>query len=349
MTTAATATALSTRPSFLRSRAVAERFAWAVVGYNVLVIAWGALVRATGSGAGCGNHWPLCNGQVIPVSPTLHTVIEFTHRSMTGGATLAVLAMLILTFRTTSRGWSARVAALLSGLLLLNEALLGALLVKLGYVTDNRSLGRVVVLAVHLGNTLLLLAALTSTAVLLRTGHKRESVLGARSTRWRGDWALVGVGLLATLLVGVSGSLAALGDTLFPSTSLRAAVAADFASGSPWLIRLRWVHPASAVVAGLFVAFLLRRTWTRADWPGRAAKLVAGLLVLQFGLGIADVLLLAPVSLQLVHLAGADLYWVALVAVSAGVMLPADHVSVSEPVRAPPQTSGQRKHLGAPR
>src|SRR5665213_3823423 len=58
------------------------RFAWFAVFYNVAVILWGALVRATGSGAGCGNHWPLCNGQVIPVSPGLHTVIEFTHRQM---------------------------------------------------------------------------------------------------------------------------------------------------------------------------------------------------------------------------------------------------------------------------
>ena len=59
------------------------RFAWFTVFYNVLVILWGALVRASGSGAGCGNHWPLCNGQVIPVSPGWHTVIEFTHRQMT--------------------------------------------------------------------------------------------------------------------------------------------------------------------------------------------------------------------------------------------------------------------------
>src|ERR1700680_5084883 len=119
------------------------RVAWGVVGYNVLVILWGALVRATGSGAGCGNHWPLCNGQVIPLSPTLHTIIEFTHRCMTGGSAFVVLGLLVWTFLATIKGQAARALAVTSTVLLLNEALLGALLVKLGYVTGNQSVGRV--------------------------------------------------------------------------------------------------------------------------------------------------------------------------------------------------------------
>src|SRR5580698_11562960 len=96
------------------------RFAWGVVGYNVLVILWGALVRATGSGAGCGNHWPLCNGQVIPLSPTLHTIIEFTHRCMTGGSAFVVLGLLVWTFRETVKGQAARALAVLSTVLLVN-------------------------------------------------------------------------------------------------------------------------------------------------------------------------------------------------------------------------------------
>src|ERR1700679_3740700 len=115
------------------------RFAVVVVGDNVLVILWGALVRATGSGAGCGNHWPLCNGQVIPLSPRIDTIIEFTHRCMTGGSTFLVIGLLIWTFRGTVKGHAARAFAVASMLLLLNEAFLGALLVKLGYVTGNQS------------------------------------------------------------------------------------------------------------------------------------------------------------------------------------------------------------------
>jgi heme a synthase len=291
------------------------RFAWGVVGYNVLVILWGALVRATGSGAGCGNHWPLCNGQVIPLSPGLHTLIEFTHRCMTGGSTFLVIGLLVWTFRGTVRGQAARVLAVASMLLLLNEAFLGALLVKLGYVTGNQSMGRVVVLSIHLSNTLLLLAALTLTARLLGTGQIWRE-LGVRGGKKL--WAFVG--LAATIVVGVSGSLAALGDTLFPASSLRAAFAQDFAAGSPWLLRLRGVHPASAVVAAGFVIWLVGQA--RRAGAGRLAGLVLVLLGFQFALGVADVLLLAPVWMQILHLLGADLYWVALVALAAVVVWP---------------------------
>jgi cytochrome c oxidase assembly protein subunit 15 len=291
------------------------RFAWGVVGYNVLVILWGALVRATGSGAGCGNHWPLCNGQVIPLSPRVDTVIEFTHRCMTGGSAFLVIGLLVWTFRGTVKGQAARVLAVASMVLLLNEAFLGALLVKLGYVTGNQSMGRVVVLSIHLSNTLLLLAALTLTARLLGTGQ-RWRALGARGGKKL--WAFVG--LATTLIVGVSGSLAALGDTLFPASSLRAAFAQDFAAGSPWLLRLRGVHPASALVAAGFVIWLVAQA--KRTGAGRLAGLVLALLGFQFALGVADVLLLAPVWMQILHLLGADLYWVALVVLTAVVVWP---------------------------
>ncbi len=296
------------------SRALA-RFGWTVVGYNVLVILWGALVRATGSGAGCGNHWPLCNGEVIPLSPRVDTIIEFTHRCMTGGSTFLVIGLLIWTFRGTVKGHAARAFAVASMLLLLNEAFLGALLVKLGYVTGNQSMGRVVVLSIHLSNTLLLLAALTLTARLLTTGQRWAELSRSKTKK---TWALFGLG--ATLVVGVSGSLAALGDTLFPASSLRAAFAQDFAAGSPWLLRLRGIHPVSAVVAAAFVLWLVGQA--RRAGQSKLAAIVVALLAFQFALGLADVLLLAPVWMQILHLLGADLYWVALLALAAAVMWP---------------------------
>ena len=306
---------MANRQGLLRSTRWAERFAWAVVAYNVLVIVWGALVRATGSGAGCGNHWPLCNGQVVPLSPTLHTVIEFTHRMMVSGSIFAMIALVTFTWRATLKGAAARVFAVVSTLLLLNEAFLGALLVKLGYVTGNQSLGRVVVLSVHLSNTLLLLAALTMTARMLGTGQRWRGLRAEATAR-----VLAAVGLLATLAVGVSGSLAALGDTLFPATSLRAAFLADIDPSSPWLLRLRGIHPASAVVAACFVGWLVLRA--RREGLARQANVLIVLLALQFVLGVADVLLLAPVWMQLLHLLGADLYWVTLVVLSAAVVWP---------------------------
>ena len=294
----------------LRGVEGARRFAWGVVGYNVLVVLWGALVRATGSGAGCGNHWPLCNGVVVPVSPSIHTVIEFVHRQMVTGSVLAMVLLVTCIWRATLRGMAARVFAVVAAVLLVNEAFLGALLVKLGYVTGNQSVGRVVVLAVHLSNTLLLLAALTMVAWTLGAGQ-RWGELRARGI----DQAVAVVGLVATLVVGVSGSLAALGDTLFPASSLRAAFAADMDANSPWLLRLRGVHPLSAFIAAGFVVWLVMR----ARGAG-GTKLVLGLLGLQFVLGVADVLLLAPTWMQIVHLLGADLYWVALVVLSAEVV-----------------------------
>ena len=312
---ATAAIAATVRGGWTRSRVLAARYAWVVVGYNVLVILWGALVRATGSGAGCGNHWPLCNGQVVPLAPRVDTMIEFTHRCMTGGATFAVIGLLVWVLRSTAKGQAARGMAIVSGLLLLNEAFLGALLVKLGYVTGNQSLGRVVMLSVHLSNTLLLLGSLTLTAWLQGTGQRWREM---RRNAWGFAWAVAGLG--ATLLVGVSGSLAALGDTLYPSVSLRAAIAADFSKTAPMLLRVRWVHPASAVMAGAFVLWLMATAWRRGEHG--LVRVIGSLLAMQFVLGAADVLLLAPLWLQLIHLLGADLYWVALVAGAAMVVWP---------------------------
>jgi cytochrome c oxidase assembly protein subunit 15 len=294
----------------------AARYAWFVVGYNILVILWGALVRATGSGAGCGNHWPLCNGVVVPIAPTLHTIIEFTHRQMVTLSVLTMIALVVWTWRATVKGMAARVFVVIAGILLLNEAFLGALLVKLGYVTGNRSTGRVIVLSIHLSNTLLLVAAITLTAVMLGT-RQRWSDLKARGL----DKTIAVIGLLATLIVGVSGSLAALGDTLFPARTLLAAFAQDIDAKGPMLLRLRGVHPLSAVIAAAFVAWLIVRARRRG--LGRVSNTVLGLLAAQFVLGIADVILLAPTWVQIIHLLGADLYWVALVVLATNVVWPA--------------------------
>lgn len=289
------------------------RYGWFVVGYNVLVILWGAVVRATGSGAGCGNHWPLCNGQVVPLDPRIDTIIEFTHRCMTGGALFVLLGLLIWTFRATIKGQAARTMVLASTFFLFTESILGALLVKLGYVTGNQSMGRVVMLSIHFTNTLLMLGALTLTAVTLGTGQRtRELRLSGKKAAW------VIVGLTATLVVGVSGSLAALGDTLFHASSLRVALEQDISSSSPLLLRLRGVHPLSATIAAAFVIWIVVQA--RKAGTGYLTTFVLTLLGIQFALGVLDILLLAPVWMQVMHLLGADLYWVALVTLSARIL-----------------------------
>lgn len=295
-----------------------RRYAWFVLAYNVLVVLWGAVVRATGSGGGCGDHWPLCNGVVLPQIARFHTFVEFTHRLMSGATLFLVAILLVWVWRATRRGQFGRWAAVAAMVLVLNEALLGALLVLLGLVEQNASAARGVYLSFHFANTLLLLASLALTAEFL-TRPRDRATTGLR----RGKLTFPVLGILATLVVGVSGSLAALGDTLFPSSSLTDAFHQDFSSAAPWLLRLRWVHPASAVIAGALILWLL----VQAFRPAASSQLrtlgiaVSCTLIAQYILGIADVLLRAPTWLQIVHLLDADIFWICLVLLTAGYCL----------------------------
>jgi cytochrome c oxidase assembly protein subunit 15 len=288
-----------------------QRFAWSVLVYNVAVILWGSIVRATGSGAGCGEHWPLCNGTVMQHSPRMETMIELTHRVTSGIALIAMLALLAWTFAATTKRHLARASVVAAAILTFNEALLGALLVLLGKVAHDQSTSRAVYLSLHLANTLLLLAALALTAHFLSrsVGYMRGSV-EYRST------GVASVGMLATLFVGVSGSLAALGDTLFPATSFRSALAQDFSANSTWLLRIRWLHPTLGFIAGAFICWLIFNGAWRGRNRGLAMSVVA-LLALQYALGAADIALLAPTWMQIVHLLGADMLWIALVVLTA--------------------------------
>src|SRR5579871_3906524 len=108
------------------------RFAWGVLSYNVAVILWGALVRATGSGAGCGGHWPLCNGDLLPASPQAATVIEFTHRVMSGVALVTAVILAGWGSQTFPKGHPARRWSVWALVFMLTEALIGAALVLLG-------------------------------------------------------------------------------------------------------------------------------------------------------------------------------------------------------------------------
>ncbi len=288
-----------------------SRFAWGVLGYFILVVLWGAIVRATDSGGGCGAHWPLCNGDFFPHHPRLATVIEFTHRSTSGVCAFLTVALAVWTFRRTPPGHRARKAVIWSGLFLVLEALLGAALVLRHWVENNVSTGRTIAQSVHFTNTLLLMGALAMTASCLSEG---ELIPAPKS----GLKVPAMLAVLATLLVGATGSLAALADTLFPSPTLLAALQADFSASAPVLVRMRWMHPAAALAGGACAIWLLRGIGVRST----AAKLLAGLLVCQFLLGGLDVLLLAPTWMQVLHLAAADLYWIALVALVVPIVWP---------------------------
>lgn len=296
-----------------------SRLAWFTLGWNILVILWGAVVRATGSGAGCGAHWPTCNGEVIPASPTLATLIEFSHRATSGVALLLVAALLYRVLRLVERGRLARFWAVASMLLIVSEAAIGAGLVLFERVAGDTSTSRGFWISGHLINTFLLLAALTLTARFIDS--PRTSAPGVM-TALRATFprlAFEGPSMLAVLAMiatGISGAIAALGDTLFKASSLAEAIAQDFSSASHIFLRLRIFHPLIALVGGGLILLLAYRMVTRnPDRPAvrRRGQWLAALVVAQWFIGLVNLALLAPTWLQIVHLLAADLIWMTLI------------------------------------
>lgn len=281
------------------------RVAWGVLAYNIMVVLWGAFVRATGSGAGCGDRWPLCNGVVTPRAPRIETLIEFTHRATSGLALVGVAALCLWAFRLFPRGHRARLFAALSVVFLLAEALLGAGLVLFRYVEHNASAGRVAYLSAHLVNTEILLAMLTLTAWF---GSE------AAPPKWRGSPRLAIAALPVAVVVAVSGAIAALGDTLFPPASVVAGMRQEFSGTASALLRLRAVHPVVAVAGGIALLGAAAAA-LRSGRPAavRVGTIVAVLVFVQLASGVLNIALLAPVWMQIVHLLLADLLWVALV------------------------------------
>jgi heme A synthase len=282
-----------------------SQVAWGVLAYNMLVVLWGAFVRATGSGAGCGNRWPLCNGAIVPRAPRIETIIEFTHRATSGLALVGVAALCLWAFRLFPRGHRARTCAALSAVFLFAEALLGAGLVLFQYVAHNASAGRAAYLSAHLVNTQILLAMLTLTAWF---GS------GPVSRPWRGAPKLVLAALPVAIAVAVSGVIAALGDTLFPAASVAAGMRQEFSQTAGALLRLRVVHPVLAVVGGasLLAAAVTAMRSGRMQ-AVRMGEIAAALVFLQLAAGAVNIALLAPVWMQILHLLLADLLWIALV------------------------------------
>jgi heme A synthase len=292
-------------PPRISSRAFAL-YAWAVLAYNVAVILWGAVVRATGSGAGCGDHWPLCNGVVTPLAPSLHTLIEFTHRVMSGLDVALVAVLAIWAFRAFPRGHAVRVGAALSGLFLVTEALLGAGLVLLKHVAQNADAWWN---SIHLVNTLTLVAVLALTA-WWATGH------AAARLRGRAAWMAV-ISLGSFVLLAVSGAIAALGDTLFPARSLAEGFAQDFNPTAHLFLRLRIWHPAMAALVGAWLVYFALSVASSGEASRKLSHALIFLLAAQMAAGALNLLLLAPVWLQLLHLLLADLLWVATVLLAA--------------------------------
>ncbi len=310
-----------------KSQANFARYAWFVLTFLILVILWGAFVRATGSGAGCGSHWPLCNGVVVPREPRIETLIELTHRVTSALSGVLVLAMLFWAFRLFPKGHIVRKAAAWSTVFIITEGLVGAGLVLFEWVAHNQSVGRAISMAVHLVNTFLLLAAVALTAWWAGAGSDyRLRLRGHGRVGW-----LIGGGVALLLILGVSGAITALGDTLFPSGTLSEGIAADFEATAHFLVRLRLYHPVIAVFTGLYL--WLTAPIIARERPGIGplffSNAVRILVIVQLAAGVVNILLNVPVWMQLVHLLLADLMWI--VVVLLGVSALAEPVTAAQP------------------
>lgn len=311
-------------------------FAWGVLAYNILVVLWGAYTRATGSGAGCGSHWPLCNGQVLPRDPQIETIIEFAHRTTSAFAGVLVIALLLWAWRAFPRGHLVRRGSVLSLVFIVIEGLVGAGLVRFEWVAGNDSVARAVVMAVHLINTFILLGVLTMTAWWGSTIETQDT--SSRSylrTGERQGW-LIGGALFLIVIVSAAGAVTALGDTLFPAGSLSEGVARDFSPTAHFLERLRIWHPVLAVLSALYI-FAILGLLSEDDQPPiarRFARAVQLLVAGQIAAGVVNLVLLAPIFMQIIHLLLADFVWISLVLFAASKLEEVEEVTVQESVAA---------------
>ncbi|WP_412067606.1 COX15/CtaA family protein [Rubrivirga sp. IMCC43871] len=291
------------------SRQTVARAAWGVLGYTVLVVLWGAVVRASGAGAGCGDHWPLCNGEVVPTAPALNTVIEFGHRITSGLAGIAAIGLAVVVFRGTERGHPARRASLLALFFMITEGAIGAGIVLFEQVAYNVSIGRAVWMAAHLTNTFLLLGALTLTA------WYAEGQPGPRSLATRPASAVL-VALGATLILGAGGAVTALGDTLVLGGGLDPETNPVVAT----LLLARVFHPTMAFVTLAFVALAVWMARPLGESITSHGFVLVGAFLAQMAMGALNVALQAPIWLQILHLLGTDLIWIAMVVWAARIV-----------------------------
>lgn len=289
------------------------RYAWAFLAYLLLVILFGAWVRITHSGAGCGSHWPTCHGQIVPLDPSIETIIEYSHRLTSG--LLGIFGLVLL-------AWAARrfgrhrvtVASIVTMIFIVIEAAVGAGLVLKELVASDDSVPRAIVISLHLVNTLLL----TGSAALAAWWSSDARPMSPRALG-TGTWILA-AGLLALVATCMTGAVTALGDTLFPvgataGEGLFERMTDELSPANHFLVRLRIIHPVVAVVAAGIVYGV--GAWAREHArDARTPRLARGLqhgVVAQVVLGLLNIGLAAPGWMQLLHLLLAQVVWIAAV------------------------------------
>lgn len=317
------------------------QFAWFVLAITLVVILGGGYVSASGSGDGCGDSWPRCGQPISLAEAEPATLIEWTHRLTSGMAFLLVVGLVVWVWRRYEAGHWLRRAAAISFLFMVLESLIGALIVLTRLVADSDAVARVVTQPLHLVNTFLLLAALMVTTWGLSGGGEIRLRSHPQVVR------LLLISYIAILVVGTTGSFASLASHLFPAESFAAGVQQDFSPSAPFFVKLRIWHPIAAAITGLLLVVIANRVAALRPTPHtlKMRQVVLGLFFTEFGIGVFNAVLNAPLLMQMIHLLMADLFWLAMVwlgaAALAEVTAPAATDIAGEPIGYIPDPPGQ--------
>ncbi len=265
--------------------------------YSILVIVWGAWVRISKSGDGCGTSWPLCNNTIIPDTENTHTLIELTHRLSTGIYGILAILLVIWTFKLYSKQHNIRKISLFILSLTILEALIGAKLVLFGLVGGNTGVDRIIVMSLHQVTSVLLTGSVAKAYYLTFTNKINPSYLIATLK-------------IMFLLIVATGGIAALSNTVFPSNSIIEGLMSDLDPNSHILLKLRIIHPILAMTLTFAMLFIIIKLYK--DDPKYAIKLS---IFISIGvvIGLITLITLSPTYMKLIHLTIAHIIWAVIV------------------------------------
>jgi len=281
-------------------------YAWVLVYYTLFVIVWGAWVRISHSGDGCGKSWPLCDGVLFPKDAEAKTWIEYFHRLTSGIYGLVVIHLFYLNQKFFPTKTLQRVFGFSTLILMIIEAALGAALVLKGLVGENATIFRLVVMTLHQINSLLLVGS----TVALAWVTAKDPIY-----QWDLKKLFLHRGLLFLFIfIPATGAWAALSNTLFPSTDLLQGLADDFSSDSPWILKLRILHPLLATGFCIYWSYFFWNQSEETQDPKvkKSSQYLAAFFVAALGFGALTLISLSPVWMKLVHLIMAQLLWILL-------------------------------------
>ena len=267
---------------------------------SILSILAGAIVRATGSGDGCGASWPTCNGRVIPSLETSSEIIEFSHRSISGVLLIVTLLLFVKSKDPDTPLLHKKIINYLTFFVLL-EAAIGAVIVIYEWVGLNSSLPRIIAVPLHLVNTFALLGFYTLIFYLLRESENKLSNFFDKRIK---------IAFVLFFLTGATGSITALADVLFPSASFVEGFIEDFDSTSEVLTRLRILHPFVSTILSIFLFLESNRFKKEFAIDTSTIKV---LVIVGVILGVLNVVSNIILPLSILHLLLADLLWITYV------------------------------------